>query len=640
MRSQDSTLNNISASLDSTNCVTTHSAKKVARKVNISALLLRTFSLIFVASLGLSACSTLPQFAPHTPEEMDKAHEATKAELAAERAIGGTASMPKSDEKLPDVKLSSEILFKILTSEIAFQRGNWQAAYVTILSVAQQTRDPRLARRATEIALTARQPSEALSAIRLWRELAPESNEAAQYYLGFMAISNNLPEIQSIYANRLKKADPKQYAALMLQAQRLLGRGSDKAAGFAALEQLLAPYLAFAESHLALAQGAYTNGDNARALKEANIVLQIQPDSQLGILTIAQASGKSDAADALRAFLEKNPNARDIRLAYAGILIELKQFDKAQTQFEQILRDKPEDATALYTLGAIAMELKDFNRAEKLFNAYLATIAANPVPERDSTPALLNLSQIALERKDQKAALAWLAKVDAFDGRNTAWLSVQFRRAQLLANDKQLSQARELLQNIKFSSDAEQIQILQTEAQLLRNAKQSDEAMLVYKKALEKFPDNPDLLYDYALLLESQKKTQEMESALRRVIAIAPESPHAYNALGYSFADRNERLDEALALIEKALSLTPNDAFILDSLGWVKFKLGDFAAAEQALRRAYQIRPDAEIAIHLGEVLWTIGRKEEARQLWRDAKAKDPENETLRLTLTRLNARL
>ncbi len=286
------------------------------------------------------------------------------------------------------------------------------------------------------------------------------------------------------------------------------------------------------------------------------------------------------------------------------------------------------------------MELKDFNRAEKLFNAYLATIAANPVPERDSTPALLNLSQIALERKDQKAALAWLAKVDAFDGRNTAWLSVQFRRAQLLANDKQLSQARELLQNIKFSSDAEQIQILQTEAQLLRNAKQSDEAMLVYKKALEKFPDNPDLLYDYALLLESQKKTQEMESALRRVIAIAPESPHAYNALGYSFADRNERLDEALVLIEKALSLTPNDAFILDSLGWVKFKLGDFAAAEQALRRAYEIRQDAEIAIHLGEVLWTIGRKEEARQLWRDAKAKDPENETLRLTLTRLNARL
>lgn len=590
----------------------------------------------------LSGCASLSSFSPYTqstPDEMQQAHEATKIALAAEKAIDGGAMSPQ-EGPLPSVALTDELLYKLLTSEIAFQRGNWEAAYVTILSVAQQTRDPRLARRAAEIALSMRQPAESLSAIRLWRDLAPESNEASQYYLGFMVVNNNLAEVQRVFGEKLQNSSPKQYGTLMLQAQRMLSRARDKKTAFDTLEEILAPYKSTAEAHLALAQGAYTNGDNSRAITEANAALTIKPDSQLGILTVAQASKKIDAAKAMELFLESNPNARDVRLAYASMLIELKQLDKARHEFEHLLRDKPDDASTIYTLGALAMEANQYKVAEKYFLTYLAKIEGNPAEERDPTSAFVNLAQIALEHKNNQAAMGWLAKVEPYDGKNTVWLNVQIRRAQLLALDGKLPEARQFLRDVKANNETEQVQLIQAETQLLRGARQAQEAMSVMENAIKLFPNSADLLYDYAMLAESQKKLTEMETTLKRVIELAPTSQHAYNALGYSYADRNIHLDEALNLIQKALQLAPDDPFILDSFGWVKFRLAKFDEAEQALRHAYQLRPDPEIAVHLGEVLWSNGKKEEARQFWREAKTKDPENETLKSTLSRLDGKL
>jgi predicted Zn-dependent protease len=357
-------------------------------------------------------------------------------------------------------------------------------------------------------------------------------------------------------------------------------------------------------------------------------------------LTIAQASTKPEAIKAIAAFLEKNPKARDVHLAYASILIDLKQFDKATHEFEQLLRDKPDDVGVMYALGALAMDSAHYKLAEKYFLSYLAALEAKPAEERDPTPVLVNLAQIALERKDNQAALNWLAKVDSYDGRNAAWLNVQIRRAQIIAKEGKLNEARQFLKELKTNTEAEQIQLLQAEAQLLKTANQAPQAMTVMEAAIERFPNNADLLYDYAMMAESQKKLDQMELNLRRVIELAPNSPHAYNALGFSYADRNIRLDEALLLIEKALQFAPDDPFILDSFGWVKFRLAKFDEAEQALRRAYQLRPDPEIAIHLGEVLWSMDKKEEARQFWREAKTKDPDNGTLKNTLLRLHEKL
>jgi tetratricopeptide (TPR) repeat protein len=612
---------------------------KIATKKWISpvAMFAPAFAYVLVATI-LSGCANLPSFTEHSKDEIHESHQATKLVLATEKTLGDAGTSP--DDKLPSVKLTEELLYKLLTSEIAFQRGNWQAAYVTILGVAQQTRDPRLAKRAAEIALSAKQATESISAIRLWRELAPESNEANQYYLGFMVMNNNLSEVREIFSKKLQNSDTKQHATIMLQAQRVLSRARDKKAAFDALEELLAPYSSTAEAHLALAQGALLNGDNARAFNEAKSSLRIKQDSQLAILTIAQASSKVVAIKEMEAFLATNPTSRDVRLAYASMLIELKQLEKAQHQFEQLLRDNPEDVSTLYTLGALAMDANQYKLAEKYFLSYLKILEANPSEEKDPTSAFVNLAQIALESKNNQAASDWLAKVDSYDGKNTVWLNVQIRRAQLLSLDGKLPEARRFLQEVKANNETEEIQLIQAEIQLLRTAKQNQEAMTLMEAAVKRYSKNPELLYDYALMAESQKKLAEMESTLRLVIELAPDNQHAYNALGYSYADRNIRLDEALILIERALHIAPDDPFILDSFGWVKYRLAKLDEAENALRRAYQLRPDPEIAIHLGEVLWAAGKKDEARQFWRDVNSKYPGNESLKSTLTRLNGKL
>ncbi len=588
---------------------------------------------------SLSGCANFGTFAQNAPEQMPTAPDLAEPSSGPHDKLAVLSEKASANDKLPDVALNEELLYKILTSEIAYQRGNWQSAYVTILGAAQQTRDPRLAKRAAEMALAVKQPAEALTAIRLWRELAPESSEASQYYLGFMIVNGNLAEIQKVYSEKLQSATPQQYGLIMLQAQRLLARARDKKAAFDTLEEILSPYKASMEAHLALAQGAYNNNDNLRAISEAKTALALKPDSQLAILTIAQASSKPDALREIAAFVEKNPDSRDVRLAYASMLIEMKQLDKASHEFERLLRDKPDDVASIYTLGALAMDSGQFKLAEKYFLSYLAILEAHPEEERDPTPSLVNLAQLALERKDNAAALNWLSKVDSYEGKNAAWLNIQFRRAQIMAKDGKLKEALEFLKNLKAANDGEEIQILQAQSQLLRNAKRAAEAMTVMENAALRFPNNPDLLYDYAMLAESQKNIPLMEAQLKRVIELAPNSQHAYNALGYSYADRNIHLPEALSLIEKALQIAPEDPFILDSLGWVKFRLGQHEEAEQALRRAYQLRADPEIAIHLGEVLWIAGKHEDARAFWRDAKSKDADNESLKSTLLRLNVK-
>lgn len=611
------------------------SFSSIVTKPSLNGLACPSALLVFAAATMISGCSSLAP-AHHAPgEEALQAHEVALTALAAEKAATGLSMVPVPDP-LPNVALTDELLFKLLTSEIAFQRENWQAAYITILGVAQQTRDPRLARRAAEIALSAKQAEESLVAIRLWRELAPDSNEATQYYLGFMIMSNNLSEIRQVLSAKLKGTAPERYGFTMLQAQRLLARARDKKLAFDVLEEILSPYNFTAEAHLALAQGAYASGDNRRAISEAGAALTMKPDSQLAVLTIAQASSKTEALETLEHFLKKNPGSRDVRLAYASMLIELKQLDKARLQFEQLLHDRPEDVAVMYTLGILAMENHQPDIAEKYFLSYLATLAAHPAEERDPTPALVNLAQISIERKDNPAAINWLAKVDYDDGKNVLWFNVQIRRAQLLAAQGQLNEARRFLNEVKTQTTAEKIRLLQVETQLLRNAKLDQQAMQVMQAAMLQYPESPDLLYDFAMLAESQKMLSEMESALRKVIELAPDSQHAYNALGYSYAERNIHLDEALKLIEKALKLAPDDPFILDSLGWVKFRLSRQEEAEVTLRRAYQIRRDPEIAVHLGEVLWSIGKQEDARKFWQEAKSIDPENSSLQSTLLRL----
>lgn len=550
------------------------------------------------------------------------------------RKLNVKSSTPEDGDPLPSVPLTEELIFKYLSAEIADQRGSWQAAYITMLGIAQHTRDPRIARRAAEIALKAKQPSEALTAIRLWREVAPRSEEAAQYYMSFVLLSDNLEEARPVLQQRLQETPAQARGALILQIQRMLARAKNKAAAFLLLESLVAPYKSLPEAHLALAQAAFLQGDNARASQEAHAALAANPGSELAALTLAQVTpDKADAAKALATFLKKNPQAREVRLAHARMLVEQKQYEPAQNEFKILLKDQPKDLTALYALGLLATQGKNPNEAEKYLAAYLDALAANPDEERDPTQALLILSQLAEERNDMKAAHKWLDQIDP--ATRQAHFNAQVKRAQLFARDNDIPAARKLLKELDTQGEEEKVQVLMVEAQILRNANQTQEAMQVMEAGLKRFPDNTDLLYDYAMLAEKLDKLEIMETSLRKVMKLAPNNQHAYNALGYSLAERNLRLPEAYEMIDKALKLAPEDPFIMDSMGWVQFRLGKFDEAERLLRRAYELRPDAEIAVHLGEVLWVKGSREDAKKFWRDANIKDPKNDTLKNTLAR-----
>jgi tetratricopeptide (TPR) repeat protein len=541
---------------------------------------------------------------------------------------------------LPNVNLSDDILYKILSAEIVFQRGNWQAPYINLFALAQQTRDPRLAKRAAEMALAAKQLNEALAATRLWRELDPKSSEAEQYYLSFMLLKGDLDEIQRNYEQKLAAAKPEQYGLLMLQAQRFLSGVKEKAVGFQALEKLLKPYQNSAEAHIALAQGALQLGDKARAASEARIALRDKPESQLAALTLAQALPAQEAMNELAEFLKRTPKAKDVQQAYASMLFDNRQFDQAREQFEQIYGNYPNDYNLLYTLGVVELQRKNFPQAETYFTQFLDAAESAQVEDQDLSRAYMNLAQLAIDRKDLNAAQSWLSKIESFDGRNPAWIIAQIRRAELMAKQGNLAEAREFLADVRPNSVEEQVQLIQTETQLLREAKKTEEAFQFLKERIKTVENNPDLYYDLGMLAESLKKLPEMEEAFRKTITLAPESAAAYNALGYSFADRNMRLNEALTLIEKAVSLSKDDPFILDSLGWVKFRLGKFEEAEQALRKAYSLRDDIEIAVHLGEVLWVQNKQADAREIWRKAKIKEPENASLKATLQRLKVKL
>ena len=601
---------------------------------------MKTAILIVTLSSLLTACAGL---APALQPAGAKAAEAAPAPAAAvvvkpaPARAGMRDSARATDDPLPSVELTDELVFKLLSAEIAFQRGDWQSAYITELSAAQQTRDPRLARRAAEMALAAKQAGEAFSAVRLWRELAPQSQEATQYYLGFVLLSDNLEEARLILTQRLTDARPQTLPVVILQTQRLLASAKNRDGAFTLLEALLEPYQAIPETHIALAQNAFIRGDLTRADSEARSALAMKPESEMALLTLAQVTPDKAATEKIMTdYLASYPKSVEVRTAYARTLVEQKQYEKARIEFEKLLAAQPGNLTSLYALGMLGVQTNQLPEAERYLVSYLKALAANSDEERDPSQALLVLAQIAEERGDIDAALKWLAQIEGGE----SLLSAQLKRAQLVAKRGNLAEGRSMLQELKPEGEREQTQVIMAEAQILREANQGDAAFGVLGEGLKRYPDNTDLLYDYAMVAEKANNLDAMEKALRRVIELAPTNQNAYNALGYSFAERNIRLPEAYILVEKALSLAPGDPFIMDSLGWVQFRLGKLKEAEDLLRRAYAARPDAEIAVHLGEVLWVKGQKADAQKFWRDASAKDPKNDILKSTLARLRVSL
>jgi tetratricopeptide (TPR) repeat protein len=542
------------------------------------------------------------------------------------QSVPAPAAKPAA-QALPALDLSPDILYKMMLAEIALQRGSPQTAVQTLLEVARATQDPRVAQRATEVAWNARMQKEALEAAGLWLKADPQSAQARQVIGALLVSQERLSDAQGALEQWLAGDKPNAGRNFLQLGQRL-AQHKDKKAAYELMRALSRPYANMVDVRMALAQAASNAGNVEAALAESRAALDIKPDLELAALFHAQTLQKRSAIEAIKyldRYVNRFPAAKDARLAYARLLANEKRNPEARQQFEILVQQSPKNPDIAMAVGLMALQAGDFDAAEKHFQGALA--AGHKEPEA----IWLFLGQIHEERKNYDEALKWYGGVSAGE----RYMAAQQRYAAVLVKQGKMAEARKHLQSIEPRDGAQRIQLVQAEANLLREAQAYSDAYDLLGKTLEAAPDSVDLLYDQAMIAEKLDRVDVMERNLRKVIEIEPKHAHAYNALGYTFADRNQRLPEARKLIEKALELSPQDGYIIDSLGWVLFRMGELREAIVQLRRAYELRPEGEVGAHLGEVLWADGKRDEAQKVWSDLLKETPVSDTLRDTVKR-----
>jgi tetratricopeptide (TPR) repeat protein len=543
------------------------------------------------------------------------------AQAQAEPAPEAAAAPGPAEPAYPVQELTPQIIYQLMLAEVAGARGQVALAAQSYLDLARRTRDARLARRAAELSVFARQADLVTEAARLWLELDPGSERAQQLTAGAMTSAARIDELQAQLAKALATQGERIDTAL-LGLNRGLARIPDKALIRRLVNQLTEPYLDRAEAHFARANAAYVAGDPEGASTAIAGALAIRPDWEQAVILRAQLQQEQNpgaGVGILRDYLAAHPDAREPRLTLARLLVAGRQFGPAREQFELLLQRTPDDRDVLHAVALLSMQQGDWALAEKHFKRLLEL--GHPEPDT----LRMYLGQIADQAKRPDDAIAWYKAV-APGGQ---YVAAQGRIAQLLAAGGKMAEARQHLQAAARETPAERAQYALLESQLLRDGNRNQDAFDVLDEALRAEPENPELLYESALMAERVGRLEAMEGRLRKLIALKPDHAHAYNALGYSLADRKLRLDEAEALVRKGLALTPGDPFIIDSLGWVLYRRGDLGGALEQLQKAFGLRADPEIAAHLGEVLWMLGRRDEAARVWKDAAKASPDNAVL-----------
>jgi Flp pilus assembly protein TadD len=573
------------------------------------------------------------------------------------------AQVAEPATKVQNSALNGPLFQQLLIGEIELRSGDPAAAYQLILDAARRTKDEQLFRRATEIALQARAGDEALIAVRAWRQAVPESVDALRYQVQLLVQLNRTAEVVEPLQALIKATPADQRTIMMNALPRFLARSSDRAQAAQIIEQVLLPYADAPETRVAarvaIGRGwlGAINGEKALALARSAHEMDRAAEVPAG-LALEMLPGTPAAEEIVKDHLAAKPDSNAVRLIYVRTLLGSQRLVEATAQLETLTRNSPTLPQAWLTLGALHVQLRDPDAATAALTRYIelieasdmpatttAAAAATPGADDDPPPAskedaltrgYLLLSQAADQRKDFRQAEAWLAKID----NPKRALEVQARRASLLARDGKVAQARELIRRLPERTPEDARAKVLAEAQVLRDAKLWRDANDVLAQGNKKFPDDVDLIYEQSMMAEKLNRLADMERLLRRVIELKPDHQHAYNALGYSLAERNVRLPEARTLIKKALELSPGEPSITDSLGWVEYRLGNRDEAVRLLREAYRGQPDAEIAAHLGEVLWVNGQTEEARRIFAEARKRDADNEVLRETLARLRVGL
>ncbi|MBC7756863.1 MAG: tetratricopeptide repeat protein [Bdellovibrio sp.] len=518
---------------------------------------------------------------------------------------------------------NAEFVYKYLLGEVALQRGEATLGSQLFLDLAKQTRDARLAERAARAAVFANQPGLALQASTLWAELDPASQEAQQASSQLLIASGNMKEAKPHMQKLLSQEDKRANGFLFLNA--LLANQKDKAEVLNTISELAAPYPKLPEAHLAVAQAALIANKFDLAKIELETANKLRPGWELAAQMQGQMLLKESPDKAIayfQGFLKQYPKAGDVRMAYAKTLVSQKRFDEAKPEFVKLVESSKGSPEISAVVGLLSLESSDYPMADKYFQQSISS------GFKDPEQLYGYLGRSAERQKEDAKALDWYAKIKPGEH----YLEGRLSAAGVLARTKNVDVAIKMLDEVDDLTPDQQILVIQNEANLLSQAKRNQESFEMLNKAASTWPASAEITYDHAMAAERVGKYDIMETQLRKLIKGKPEFAAAYNALGYSFADRNVKLPEAQNLLETAVKLAPDDHYMLDSLGWVHYRLGNLDKAAEFLKKAYAVQADPEIAAHLGEVLWKQGKLEEAKKLWASALKDFPENDVLLAT--------
>lgn len=570
---------------------------------------------ILMASLWLSACNILQPIPEQNTQAPQNPSEPTKAE-----SVASETAITKNTIARPDVELTQDILYQLLLAEIAGQRGKLDISVENYLQLAQKTRDPKVIERAARIAVYARDDQAAAQAAELWFDVDPRSTDARQI-LAVMAIRNGdvdraVNHLEDIIENGEGAFDQK-----LWMIANMLGREENEKSVIQVMERLMEKRQSDPKALFAYANVVTRLGDLEKAEDLLLKVIELEPTNESALITYVSLLQKQEKTTQAITWLEqeltKQPESFNLQLVHARLLADAQRFDEAQKIFEKLDTTHPENIDVVNALAYLHLQANRLKEAKPYF-IRLTKFSVK------ADEAGYYLGRIAQEEKNYKEAETWYGGVQ----KGQHYFDSQIRIGILKAEQGKIKESRNHFQSIPTSSKQEQSIVVQAEAEMLIDKKLNQQAMKVYGEAIEQEYD-ADLLYARAMLAEKMGRLDVLEADLKQILENDPDNSQALNALGYTLADRTERYQEAYEYIKRAYDISSKDFFILDSMGWVLYRLGRLDEAIDYLQQAMALRPDPEIAAHLGEVLWVKGDKEGARKVWDTALKETPEDTKL-----------
>jgi tetratricopeptide (TPR) repeat protein len=573
-----------------------------------------SFYLYLLALPSVAGCSTFP-FSPG-----DDAITVAAASPSREKEVVVQPVAEKRPQPARPTELIPDLIYAVLVGQVARQRGEDRMAFTHFLYGAMLARDPELAELAARAALALDDTPAVQRAADAWLELAPGSMGAHQL-AAYARLEANDVAAATEHLRRIIELAAETGEDGYVQAARLVSKLKVPDRRLKLMETLTSEAPSSADAWFAravVAAGADRNEEAADAARRASELRPEWNEPRIFLVQLLLERGdRQEAREILEAFVTESPDDHGLRLLYAQLLVDEQEFSRARNVFEHMLHKTPKEPDVLFALGVLSLELKDLVAARGYFTQLRDT------GERQGDSAYY-LGQVEDLAENTETAVSWYRKVE---GEHS--LDAQVRIAQMRAEQGKVERAREILQQLRDQWPEDALTIYLIEAQILAELDLLREAMAVYDEGVAAFPGDPDLLYARGLHALSLNRLDILERDLKSILANDPDHADALNALGYSLADRTERFDEARSYIERALVLKPNDPAVLDSMGWIHFRLGRPEQAVEYLRKALALMPDGEIAAHLGEVLWALGKRDEAWGTWEDALARDPDDEYL-----------